>query len=337
MRHLLLPLLLLAAPALAQTPPVAVVPPAPPVPDPRGSFTFNYENDTLAGTDRYYTSGVQFAWRSPSTELPGLLRFLDGQLDALLGPGEVRWGFGLGHAIYTPRDTLSPIPDPTDRPYAGHLYGALVLQRDEGFALSTLELQAGVVGPSALGEFVQNNVHDLIRDYSANGWSRQLKDEPALNMVFERTFRTPALRIGGIEMDLLPSATLALGTVSTYAGAGATLRIGNGLEADYGAPRIRPALVGSAYFQPRQEFGWYAFVGGQGRAVLRDVFLDGNTWRNDGPSVDKRPFVGDLSAGFVVHWQGFRFAYSQVLRTEEFYGQRGGAQSFGSIALTARF
>jgi hypothetical protein len=315
----------------------SIAPATVPIPDSRGSITLQYENDTLGGTDRYYTSGVQIAYRSPSTDLPGLLRFMDERLDRLLPPGEVRWGFGLGHAIYTPGDTLARVPDPRDRPYAGHLYGALVLQRDEGNALSTLEFQAGVVGPSALGDQVQNTVHDLIRDYPANGWRSQLRDEPALNIVFERTIRTPALRFAGIEMDLLPSATLALGTVSTYAGAGAAIRIGNGLEADYGAPRIRPALVGSAFFQPRQDFGWYGFIGGQGRAVLHDVFLDGNTWTDGGPSVNKRPLVGDLSAGFVVHWRGFRLAYSQVMRSEEFYGQRGGAQTFGSLGFTARF
>jgi hypothetical protein len=320
--------------------------PAPP-PDPRWSVTFSYENDLLGGSDRYYTSGLQIAARSPSAELPGGLRWLDSRLDWLLGPGDVRWGFGVGHQIYTPRDTLRPQPDPLDRPYAGYLYGAAVIQRQERGAdgrfraLSTFELQAGVVGPSALGEFVQNNVHDLIRDDSANGWDRQLKDEPAFNAVFERIARVGATRLGTVEMDLLPAATVSLGNVSTYAGAGATLRIGQGLDADFGPPRIRPALVGSAFFQPRTAeeegtFGWYVFAGAAGRAVGRDIFLDGNTFR-DGPSVERRPFVGDLSAGFVVHWRGVRLAYSQVWRSEEFYGQRGGAQAFGSVGLTLRF
>jgi hypothetical protein len=326
------------APSLVPGPvSVTVAPVAPPAPDPFGSITLNYENDTLGGTDRYYSSGVQIAWRSPSTELPGLLRFLDQQADALLGPGSVRWGAGLVHSIYTPENTQRRNPDPNDRPYAGHLYGALVLQRDTGSSLSTLELQAGVVGPAALGEFVQNSVHEAIRVDTTRGWDRQLKDELALNLVFERTLRTPTLRVGPMEADLLPSATLALGNVSTYGAAGLTFRVGQGLDADYGAPRLRPALVGSAFFQPREEFGWYAFVGGQGRAVARDLFLDGNTWRDGGPSVDKRPLVADVSAGLVVHWRGFRAAYSHVWRTEEFYGQRGGLQSFGSVGVTARF
>jgi hypothetical protein len=337
-------LLLAASPALGQPTlgsflpdAPSIAPTAPPPPDPFGSITLSYENDTLGGTDRFYSSGVQIAWRSPSAELPGLLRFLDQQANRLLGPGSVRWGAGLVHSIYTPADTQRRSPDPSDRPYAGHLYGALVLQRDTGSALSTLELQAGVVGPAALGEFVQNSVHDAIRVDTTNGWDSQLKDELALNMVFERTLRTPTLRFVGLEADLLPSMTLALGNVSTYGAAGVTFRVGQGLDADYGAPRLRPALVGSAFFQPRQEFGWYGFVGGQGRAVARDIFLDGNTWRDGGPSVDKRPLVADVTAGLVVHWRGFRAAYSHVWRTEEFYGQRGGLQSFGSIGVTARF
>jgi hypothetical protein len=317
---------LLAGPALAQT-------------QPGWNITFSYENDTLGGTDRYYTSGLQLAARSPSSDPPGLLRWLDERLDAWGWQGDVRWGFGLGHQIYTPRDTIVARPDPRDRPYAGFLYGALVLQRQERHALSTFEMQLGVVGPSALGEFVQNNIHDLIKDYSANGWHYQLKDEPAANLVFERIQRLPAPAIGWFEADLLPAVTLSLGNVATYAGAGVTMRMGQGLSADFGPPRIRPALVGSAFVDPPAEgrdFGWYVFAGAQGRAVGRDIFLDGNTLR-DSPSVDRRPFVGDLSAGLVVHWRGLRFAYSQVFRSEEFYGQRGGAQSFGSVGLTARF
>ncbi len=324
-------LLLAAAPARGQG-----LVPQPPTPDSRSSLTLSYENDLLGGSDRYYTSGLQLAWRSASANLPAPLEWLDRQLGFVQGPGALRWGLGLGHAIYTPRSTLTTVPDPRDRPYAGHLFGAAVIQRDAGASLSTLELQLGVVGPSALGEFVQNNVHDIIRDDSVNGWDAQLKDEPAVNLTVERIWRSPSLVMPyGLEGDVLPSVSLALGNVHTYAGAGANIRIGQGLKADYGPPRIRPALVGSAFFQPEQDFGWYVFAGGQGRAVARDIFLDGNTWR-DSPSVDKRPLVGDLQFGFAVVWRGVRLAYTQVFRSEEFYGQQG-AQTFGSLSLSLRF
>jgi len=36
-------------------------------------------------------------------------------------------------------------------------------------------------------------------------------------------------------------------------------------------------------------------------------------------------------------WRGVRITYSQVWRTEEFYGQRGGFQQFGSLSASFRF
>ncbi|WBV41537.1 lipid A deacylase LpxR family protein [Pseudoroseomonas cervicalis] len=327
-------------PALAQSPlnpllPAPVPGDAPPPPDPRGTFTFSIENDMFGGSDRYYTNGFQFSWRSPSADLPEPLTWLNDRLDWMMGPGTLRWGVALGQSLYTPQDTETTQPSLRDRPYAAFLYGAVTLNRITERTSSTFELQLGVVGPSALGEFVQNNYHDLINVDQVNGWRTQLKDEPAINAIIERKLRLPLGEVAGLQMEAIPSVTLSLGNVATYAGAGGLLRIGQGLEADFGPPRIRPALAGSHWIQPRQDFGWYVFAGADGRAVARDIFLDGNTWR-DSRSVDKRLLVGDFQAGVAVLWRGMRFAYTQVWRSEEFYGQQG-TQSFGSISVSFRF
>ena len=52
--------------------------------------------------------------------------------------------------------------------------------------------------------------------------------------------------------------------------------------------------------------------------------------------MDKRLLVGDAQAGVAVLWRGVRFAYTQVLRSEEFYGQKS-RQSFGSFSASFRF
>ncbi|WP_419897033.1 lipid A deacylase LpxR family protein [Roseomonas sp. USHLN139] len=307
---------------------------APPA-DPYGTFTFSIENDMFGGSDRYYTNGFQFAWRSPSADLPGPLSWLNDRLDWVMGPGTLRWGAALGQSMYTAEDTFTTNPRLNDRPYAAYLYGALSLSRTSEFTSTQFELQAGVVGPSALGEFIQNNYHELIGVDQVNGWKTQLKDEPALTAIIERKWRLPLAEIGAIGFEAIPSATLSLGNVQTYAGIGGLLRFGQGLDADFGPPRIRPALAGSSWIQPRQDFGWYVFAGLDGRGVARDITLDGNTWR-DSRSVDKRVLVGDLQAGVAVLWQGMRFAYTQIWRSEEFYGQRG-VQSFGSLSVSFRF
>jgi hypothetical protein len=182
---------------------------------------------------------------------------------------------------------------------------------------------------------VQNNVHRLINTQTYAGWPAQLKDEPVFATIGQRLWRVPLGEAGGIGFEALPSATIGLGTVQTYAGAGAVVRMGQGLGADYGPPRIRPALAGSNFFQPSEEFGWYLFAGAEGRAVARDVFLDGNTWR-DSRSVDRIPLVADVQAGLAVTWRGMRLAYTQIWRSREFKGQPEAAQ-FGSVSLSFRF
>jgi hypothetical protein len=306
-----------------------------PPPDPYGTLSFSLENDMFGGSDRYYTNGFLFAWRSPSADLPRPLAWLNDNLEWAMGPGTLRWGAAFGQSIYTPQDTQTRNPDPTDRPYAAYLYGALSLSRTSERRSDLFELQVGVVGPSALGEFVQNNYHDIIGIKNTNGWDSQLKDEPALTALYERKWRVPLGSLGGIDAEVLPVVAASVGNVQTYAGAGGLFRIGQGLEADFGPPRIRPALAGSTFIQPQQDFGWYVFAGVDGRAIGRDIFLDGNTWR-DSRHVDKRILVGDLQAGVAVLWKGMRFSYTQVWRTEEFYGQNG-TQSFGSLSVSFRF
>jgi lipid A 3-O-deacylase len=55
---------------LTTTPSLRLPDQAPP-PDPYGTFSFSIENDLFGGgTDRYYTNGFLFSWRSPSEDLP---------------------------------------------------------------------------------------------------------------------------------------------------------------------------------------------------------------------------------------------------------------------------
>jgi lipid A 3-O-deacylase len=72
-----------------------------------------------------------------------------------------------------------------------------------------------------------------------------------------------------------------------------------------------------------------------GRAVARNIFLDGNTWR-DSRSVKKEPLVGDLLWGLEMTWQGVRVSYTHVRRTREFTTQ-GPSSDFGAFAVSVAF
>lgn len=322
------------AAALLLTVPAHAAPP----PDPAGIYTFQVENDSASTqkgtTDRYYTSGLRLGYTSGTNGVP----------EALAGLGRAVWGDGvqrisidISQSIFTPSNTQINPPNPRDRPYAGYLNATLGLLHDSDNARSLLALTLGVVGPSALGRVVQNGFHDLIGDRENLGWSSQLKDEPAIELLAERTYRLPIAQLYGVETDALPALTAGVGTVRDYVQAGVSFRLGQGLDSDFGAPRIRPGLSGSDAYTPTRPLAWYVFAGADGQGVARDVFLDGNTFRGRGPSVDKRAFVGEFQAGLAAMIHGVRVTYTQTWQTESFKGQRSGLFNFGSLALSARF
>jgi lipid A 3-O-deacylase len=343
MRHLHAFLLActLVAPAAAQEvrlPPTGPNPtgPSPPGNDQRGTWAFVFENDTFSGNDRYYTNGFLFAYRSPSYDPPAWMASITEGPGLLFPGGATRWGVGFGQKIWTPEDTLLRDPDPTDRPYAAWLYGAITLVSYTETAFGSLELQVGMVGPAALGEQVQNNTHDIFNIERAYGWAYQIKDEFGVNLVANRQWRfNRPTGWDGISVGVVPTLAASLGNVSTYAGAGVMLRVGSELDADFGPPRVRPVSVGSVFYDPSERWGWYAFAGVEGRAVLRDISLDGNTWR-ESRSVDRETWVGDASAGVALFTPWGRVTAAYTARSKEFTTQREIAQ-FGSLSLAVRF
>ena len=128
--------------------------------------------------------------------------------------------------------------------------------------------------------------------------------------------------------------TLAAGTVQTYAGIGGRIRIGQGLDRDFGTPRMRQTIA-DAPAPVGEGFGWYVFGGVGGYAVGHDVTLDGGVFRG-GRSVDKRNFVADFEVGAAVFWQNIRLSYTQVWRTKEF-DDRSRMFTFGSVSLAFSF
>jgi lipid A 3-O-deacylase len=296
----------------------------------RERITVLEENDGLFfNSDKHYTQGLRIS-DLHSVTAPGFWNSafdLFGSVAPIFAPGGNRQeSLFLGQSIFTPKNTQIRPPDPRDRPYAGWLYfGASLLQETNGRMLENFELELGTVGPGALAEQVQNDFHQFIGTATAKGWSSQLQSEFGAVLSYERKWRLPIAGTSGFGVDVVPQLGASVGNIFTYGDIGTLLRIGSGLGADYGPARIRPALSGTDYFDERgldDGRSFYFFAGAQGRAVARNIFLDGNSYRAS-RSVPKENFVGDLQAGFSASWsKSFRLDVSVVLRSKEFRGQR---------------
>lgn len=329
-------------PALADTPP-----------EKSWTFTFRFENDLFTDTDRYYTNGIKLSWVSPefawfqdqdwirnNAGLRELSNFIIDKLPYSKQKQRRRHlALSFGQKMFTPRDIQQRSLINDDRPYAGWLYGGIAYHSKTATQLDTFEIQAGLTGDYSLAEQAQDFIHSIRDIEGANGWDNQLDTEPGIALIYDRKFRLPqaTLPIADLSYDAIVHGGGALGNVFTHLNTGVEVRLGWNLPRDFGSALIRPASDTNAPADgddPRFQSGWNAasfhlFSAVTGRWVLRDIFLDGNTF-SDSHSVDRETLVGDLVIGASFSWSRFRLSYAQVIRTPEFE-QQDGSQTFGSI------
>lgn len=317
-----------------------------------GTVSLYWENDALAKTDSNYTNGVKLTWISPWTSRrpdgeptrPGALPWYETFINALPFDGAPGFRTALflaaGHNIYTPNDLDRSDLIVDDRPYAGYAYlGIGFLRKGERY-MDTLEVDVGIVGRHSYAQDLQEEVHKWLGNDEPRGWANQLSDEPALEIIYERKWKLLKTETGGKwGFDLIPHAGAGIGNVAVYANAGAEFRYGWNRPNDYGTCPIRPGcetgrLPDDGSADPGGgRYGFFFFLGADGRAVLHDIFLDGNTFE-DSHSVKKKPFVADLSAGLGFALPDLKVTYSVVYRTKQFDSQPRDEQVFGSLLLS---
>ncbi|MEN1729265.1 MAG: lipid A deacylase LpxR family protein, partial [Pseudomonadota bacterium] len=270
-----------------------------------GLWVAEYENDIFAGEDRYYTSGVRLTrvgqTRNPPSWLESVARRFPGFNEADTLP----YSLSISHNIFTPADIEEPGLPPDDRLYAGWLNVEFKTGTVQARGADRIRVGLGIAGPAAGGKQIQKAVHRLIGAPRPVGWSEQLENEPTFLLGYDRLRRINPLETPtGRRFDASYFGGMTLGNAYTHASIGGFLRWGQGLRNDYGPPRITPAVSGSAFFKPGGRT-WYLFLGTEGRAIGRDLFIEGNTFGGrDG--VDAERLVGELFAGFVFSEGPFR-------------------------------
>lgn len=322
---------LLAAPATAEDQP------------PRGLLTLQIENDLFAGLDEQYTNGTYLSYALPRNQLPGWARWTRRQLLGVIEAEDWQVVYGAGQSMFTPSDITIPDPPMDERPYAGFLFGSAYLSADDGRRLDTVGIDVGVTGPPSLAETMQKFIHnDLGLGDTPRGWGTQLETEVAFRLVYEQKRRYGATLgpefggvFGGLEVDAIPHVAVALGTVDTSLTGALTLRMGQGLDIDYGMPRVRRSVAPMARENTTGRRRWNLFAGVGGRLVGRDLFLDGNTFR-DSRSVDKEPFVADVNLGATVDFGRVIVSYMHVFRSPDFETLDDWSQ-FGALVFRAPF
>lgn len=213
----------------------------------------------------------------------------------------------VGQDMYTSSARVDdPRPTPGSRASGGWLYFAHSARSLHASRSDELTITLGVTGPPSLARFTQSVAHSVAPQFNRPAdWTRQIRFEPGAIVDYEQRRRIMAYGRGAFGFDVLPSVSVDVGNVKTSADAGVQSRVGWNLPHPW-LPESVPASV--------------AVVGGvSARAVVRDIFLDGNTFHPD-YRVGHEVLVGSGQIGVELRFRALSLAYRAVNETRSYAG-----------------
>lgn len=307
-------------------------------------LTLYWDNDggwakPIARNDKHYTAGVG---ASASFQAP----FVDALLSKMptiggeFAPEQTDYAMGVVGSlnIFTPGDYQLSRPIFNDRPYAGWTYGGVYFQRANRLrnvpVYESLEVDAGLVGPSSLAENAQIMIHDAFHYTIPRGWSHQLNDSTEFDIKYNRRWRFDLMKQEHLApaLQVMPEVGVTAGSLMDEVHGGAVVRLGWNLPDDFGPGRMaepaeftgRVACGCEDWFEgffSKQRF--YFFARPYGELVARNALLQGGTWADRDPvTVNPEPAIFAVEYGishqFLKH---FEFTYSWTSESPEFHGQ----------------
>ena len=231
---------------------------------------------------------------------------------------------GLTQKIYTPENLFFYRPGVVDRPYAGWLSLTWARDRVTLGRTTAVSFEAGVTGGPSLARQLQKGLHTLLNRVPPQGWEYQIPFEVAFAASVRDTWRVAMADNGkGWTLALEPHWAATAGTMRTSAEAGYALRLGW---------KASPAsdVPGTSF----DGFHLVARVGAEGEAVLRDLFLDGSTWK-ESASTPKEPLVGRTRASVILGWRRMDVRLGVTRSTKEFKAQDV-PHLYGTLGLRVR-
>lgn len=286
--------------------------------DAQRAIVAHIDNDEFAGLnkrDRWYSSGVRIA-------------AVDGSKPERLGHGWAWRGrslcpaytdssntggishLAIGQNIYTQDQRLRTVPLSNDRPIAAYLYGSAGNRLSSDHADMGVSLEIGVTGPAALGEPIQNGLHDLLGVSRVPAWSYQLRPRLGVNAGFLCLGRWHWPRVSWLgQFDMWAGSTIARAAVSV------AVAIGPGRRRATMPARARFRIPG----MPSRR-GWSLVAGVRGIVTGYDYLLDGKTFRYDN-GVRSKTLTGDLFFRAAIPLsRRWLVAYEFSARSMEFDG-----------------
>lgn len=271
---------------------------------------------TPEGTDRYFTNSLKVG--IISDRLPIFSEWLEDSLEE-----EAVYYLTLSQEMYTPEDITRKELIKNDRPYAGWTYMSLGFSRGADDEIEVLVLDLGIIGENSMADITQREWHRIV-DAPKPYWEYQLDDELGLNIEYIRG-RNFRVEDESISYDISVYNASTLGNIRVGTKIGAEGRFG------YNVPRASDLVFQN---ENKNSLSAYIGFGYSYEFVVRDIFLDGNTFSTS-HSVEKKDFISRYGLSLNLAYGGFKFSYEYLKVSEQFLSQNG-SHSEGILNLSYR-
>lgn len=291
----------------------------------KNEFGFRSDNDAYLayGQDRYYTNGLFITFRHAVRPKTGTGRL-----------AKKTWEAEAGQYMFNAQSGDIPGIGYVDRPFAAWLYGGFKfnwLMKDE--QVFQLSVNAGTIGPDALGEEAQELLHKIVGFYKINGWQYQVNNEFGVNTGFDYT---RLLSRPSASADFSLKGYANLGTTFSGAGAGIQFRAGD-IQKLFRSVSTNSRISNSAGDSiPAREL--FFFAQPTLHFIAYDATIQGGMFSDDKGPVTFTPNRLAFSQEIGVKYAGDRWTlnFSVIFRTREISSQVH-AHQYGSASIFYRF
>jgi hypothetical protein len=273
------------------------------------SSTWRWEmaNDVFFDSDNQFSNGFAIQKHGPAASSldavggtaaigKGLAKFFLPKGDGLT----YRESWSFGQNLQTPGDIEHPDIILNDLPYVGMLAWSNSFVAFDDQRMSAFGWMLGVVGESAFGEEVQENVHDWIGADEPLGWEHQLDDEPILSLFYtkkKKLWRKPSFD-GALAFNTAASNFVSYGELALEMRFG---RMPQGFA--YIPDPIGRGLHFNATIPDKDQTAMYGTFVVRATGFVVDMFREGNTFVDDNPwtennVLDPNDVIGQLVVGF---------------------------------------
>ncbi|MFD2162883.1 lipid A deacylase LpxR family protein [Paradesertivirga mongoliensis] len=290
----------------------------------RNEFGFRADNDSFLayGQDQYYTNGLFITFRHAVNQERISTRF-----------AKLIWEAEAGQYMFNPYTGKIDDISKVDRPFAAYLYAGgklnLFLPNEHVFELS---LNAGTIGPDALGEEVQKGLHQAIGFYPIKGWEYQVNNDLGINAALKHS----ALLVRNGNNDLSLNSYVNIGSTFTGVGAGILYRTGR-INKFFNSVSANSRISNSAGDSiPEKEF--FFFTRPMLNFIGYDATVQGGLFADDKGPVTFDPKRFQYSHEFGINYAANRWTlnFSVIFKSRDVKMQKTSHQ-YGSAAIYYRF